>query len=439
MSAPTGGVFDGLFAEFGWDRLSPASSAEKKAAFAALLAAEGGPPAELRVVKVLGTNGKGSVAAMLEACLREDGLRTGLFTSPHLERVTERIRVGGAELDGEWERHVRDLLPLLRRFRAEHGPRLAPTFFQTLLLTALRAFREARTEVAVVEAGVGGVTDITSVLPDVLAVITSVGWDHEDRLGRSLEEIALNKAGGASDGSTLVLGPGVPAPARAAIHAVHGARLARIVEAAGDTVRLVERGKAGLVAHVRMGGAWRSVRLPLPGAFQLENLATAAAALNEMSRLGLVRSSACLRGVEAVRWPGRFEHRPGPPEVVLDAAHNEHAMRALCDSLQAWFPDRARLLVFGASQGKAVHRYAPTLGRIAGAAWIVDGFHHAVPRAELEAEIGAYVPVAGACARVDDALDAAFARAGETGALVVVAGSVFLVGKAREALRARGI
>jgi dihydrofolate synthase/folylpolyglutamate synthase len=391
------------------------------------------------MVKVLGTNGKGSVSAMLEACLRLEGLRTGLFTSPHLERVTERIRVGGAEItEVDLDRHVTALLPLLRQAAAENGPQRAPTFFQVLLLAALRAFGEARTEVAVVEAGVGGATDITSVLADVLSVITSVGWDHEERLGSSLDAIALTKAAGAADGSTLVLGSGVPVPARAAIHAEHGGRLARIVDAPSDGVRMVGAGAVGILAEVRIEEAWRPVRLPLIGTYQLENLGTTVTTLQELLRMRVVRSLESLRGVESVRWPGRFEVRPGQPDLVLDVAHNEHALRALRDSLDAWFPGRPRLLVFGASREKAVHRIAPLLGEVAGSAWVVDDFHHAIPRAELAAEIGAHLRVEGICARVDDALDAALACATRTGALVVVAGSVFLVGAARAALPARG-
>lgn len=436
MSSALGGGLDALSGELGWDLPSPASTAEKKSAFAALLVADGGPPPRLVVVKMLGTNGKGSVASMLEACLRADGRRTGLFTSPHLERVTERIRIDGAEL-ADFELYARDVLPLLRHFRAEHGARLTPTFFQTLLLIALRAFRAAGVEVAVVEAGVGGMTDITSVLPDVLSVITSVGWDHEDRLGSSLEEIALNKAGGAADGSTLVLGVGVPAPVRAAIRAEHGARLARIADAWGREARLIDAGPAETVAELAVGGEWHRVRLPLGGTFQVENLATLAVTLGELLRLRVARSAHCVRGAEEVRWPGRFEYRPGSPDVLLDVAHNEHAMRALLDSLRARFPDRPRLLVCGASQGKAVHRYARVLGEIADAAWVVDDFHHALGAAELTAQIAPYIPVEGTFCRVEQALDAAFVRAVQTSSLVVVAGSVFLVGEARSVLRER--
>lgn len=441
MTRGLGFALDRLAAELGWGAPTGAAPRVKRAVFARLLrTAIGEFPSDLRVVKVFGTNGKGSTAAMLAGALGAAGLRTGLFTSPHLERVTERIGVCGRELaPEELDARVRALRPLLLDFQARNPPEQAPTFFQTMLLAAVHAFADHRVEVAIVEAGIGGASDLTAELPGPLSIITSVGLDHAERLGGSLARIGLDKAAGAADGSVLVLGPGVPPAVRARIHAVERERLSRISDAL-EPAAAVSDPRGPRVSCVHIFGTPRLVRPALAGAFQLENLATAARSLEELAGLGVCRPDgvdAWVKGLEEAAWPGRFEYFPDRG-VLVDAAHNEHALRALAHAVRLEFGDRPRLLVFGTSREKDLASMLPHLRAISPLAFLVDGFHHAIPRKELENRVTPALRVEGSFDSAEAALAAARARAGTSGELVVATGSVFLAGQVRSRLGGAG-
>jgi dihydrofolate synthase/folylpolyglutamate synthase len=373
----------------------------------------GHPERAYEVVHVAGTNGKGSACAMVEAAARAGGRSVGLYTSPHLCRVAERIRVGGEPVaDGPFA----DLLTRV----LDGAPDLS--FFETLTLAAFVAFQEARVEVGILEVGLGGRLDATNVVERPrAAAVTRIAMDHADRLGPTLVDIAREKAGIAKAGVPMFLGP-MSAEVRAAIDAVAAERGATTIDAA-DPATLA------LLARTHLG---------LPGAHQADN---AAVAVRLAQALG-VGDEAIARGLGETRWAGRLERiaataatrssrRPDGP-YLLDAAHNVDGVEALARYLTEHPDDgrgHGRVLVFGAladkEWGPMIDRLAPLFP--AGRVYVApQGRAPASPAAIAERHPGEVASsVAEACA-----LARARAGAGE----VVVAGSIFLVGEARAGL-----
>jgi|SRR5580692_963021 dihydrofolate synthase/folylpolyglutamate synthase len=360
----------------------------------------GHPERAFEAVHVAGTNGKGSACAMVEGALRAGGRRVGLYTSPHLCRVGERIRVDGVPIDDA------ALAELLERV-LDGAPDLS--FFETLTLAAFVAFREAKVDVGVVEVGLGGRLDATNVLERPRATaITRIALDHVDRLGPTLVDIAREKAGIAKTGVPMFLGP-MTGEVRAAIDEVAAARGATTVDAA-DPATMAVASRA---------------ELALAGAHQIVN---AAIAVRLAKALGIAEA-AIARGLHDTRWPGRLERieRPEGP-YLLDAAHNPDGIEALARHL-ADHPAEGRTLVFGALGDKAwtsmIDRLAPLFP--AGRVYVApQGRAPAAPDA-----IAARHPGRTA-ASVKEACAAARALAGTRE--VVVAGSIFLVGEARAGL-----
>jgi dihydrofolate synthase/folylpolyglutamate synthase len=282
------------------------------------------PPAA-RTIIVAGTNGKGSTVACLEALLRALGLRAGAFTSPHLIRYHERIRVDGAEAtDAE----------LIAAFEAIETARGATTltFFEFNALAALLVFRARRVDVAVLEVGLGGRLDAVNIVDAEAAIVCSIGLDHADWLGTDIEAIGREKAGVFRNGSIAVLADPDMTPAVAAEAQRIGAQP---VVAGRDYIWQLEAGEK----HWHFAsGALRLADLPLPALPGSRQIANAAAALVTLQRMGLLRdthTTQVARALSSLRLPGRFQVVPGRVEWILDVAHNEPAARTLAQNLAA--------------------------------------------------------------------------------------------------------
>jgi dihydrofolate synthase/folylpolyglutamate synthase len=303
-------------------------------------------------VLVGGTNGKGSVAAMLESMVRAHGLRSGLFTSPHLVRPNERIRLDGEDI-GTSRLHASLLRTRERIVEALERGLLGvhPSFFEVITATALAVFRDAGVEAAVLEVGLGGRLDATNAVEPVVSVVVTVDYDHTDRLGTTLGLIAAEKAAIARRGRVLVSGvehdEARTVLSRTALEKgaalVEARRVARLEPLGPDrfSLRTEER------AYPDLGPA-------LPGAHQRENARVAVVAFEALAReVGVVPDPARVReGLAAVRWPGRLQWVPGSPPLLLDGAHNPAGARALARHLGSLRPARRAALLFGATQGK---------------------------------------------------------------------------------------
>jgi len=291
-----------------------------------LLSALGHPERRFPSVHIAGTNGKGSTAAILSTVLSAHGLRTGLYTSPHLSSVTERFRLNGKEIPTE---RLAEIFSRIRETVERLG--IPVTYFEITTAAAFLYFAEEAVDLAVIECGLGGRLDATNVLHPLAAVITTVARDHTAYLGRTLRAIAAEKAGILKPGVPAVAGK-LPPPAREVI--------LRRAQGLGSSLYLfgrdfrLRRGRSGLSFY---GRRWRLSRLTLAlsGDFQRYNLALALATLEVLEDLGHFRlKEARLReGLSSVRWPGRFEYFPVGPGVLLDGAHNEEGLRALLRSL----------------------------------------------------------------------------------------------------------
>jgi len=396
----------------------------------ALLAAVGDPHEGIPAVHIAGTNGKGSVAAMLSAVLRCAGLRVGTYTSPHLVELRERIQLDGACVD---EDHLSAAVDALRR-GIRNMPD-SPSYFEALTAAAFSIFAVEAVDIAVVEVGMGGRFDATNVADACLSVLTNISVDHTDYLGETTEEIAWEKAGIAKAGVPFVLGRELGGTSRAIVEAECARRGAPLRHGTAS-VATVHGDWSGTTFHV--DGSWLAgaVHLPLVGSFQESNLHVAITALEALADAGWdIPSERVGEGLSEVRWPGRAEVIRERPRVLLDAAHNAAGAAALVETVCALEPvQERRSLLLGVLRDKDVdaitRALAPAFPHIIATA---SSSARALPASDLAScleRIGASVAVSGTVAQgVGAALDRL--RPEE---LLVVSGSVTVVGEARDRL-----
>ena len=393
----------------------------------ALLEALGSPQAGGAFAHVAGTNGKGSVCAMIESGLRAAGLRTGLYTSPHLAEPTERIRIGGEPVSREqFTAAFERVHAAAERLMAAGALEAHPTYFETVTAMAFLLFRDLRVELAVIEVGLGGRLDATNVIVPRVAVITAIDFDHEVFLGRGIENIAGEKAG--------ILKPGVPAVFSSQRKEAE-ATLANAAAAAGITPVRTSEWRVEDLRIDAHGSCFRAtgpldieVECPLAGAHQVDNALTAVAALHA---LGIPRD-AIRAGIRSTSWPGRLERVSDKPEIVLDGAHNPAGARALAAHIERFYKGRRVWLVYGAMRDKAVAEMAAILFPLADELVLTAPAQARAVRPEIIAELADH-PRARTAATVREAV-ALVEREAAPGDAVFLSGSLFLVAEARALL-----
>jgi dihydrofolate synthase/folylpolyglutamate synthase len=404
----------------------------------AMLEMLGRPDRAYPVIHVAGTNGKGSVAAMLDGVLRAAGMRVGLFTSPHLVRPSERIRIDGVDLD---ERRfdaalfeMRDVLEPARRDGTLHSH---PSFFEVMTATALQEFRRESVDVAVLEVGLGGRLDATNAADTDLSVIVTVDLDHTKSLGGTVEEIAFEKAGIIRAGVPVVTAVGRP-EALGIIRAIAGRRGAPWID--GLAAATIEPHTDGSFAVVTAARRYDDLRPSLAGRHQWDNARLAIVALETIapSLPRAVTPEAVVRGLARTRWPGRLQWIDGNPRMLLDGAHNPAGIAALVGHLTDHPVLPRPVLLFGTTREKDLDRVlGPLLPHVDG---IVAG-QAGIDRAMDPAVIVAWARerVSWIVAETDPATALARARlrAGDSGT-VLVTGSLYLVGDILTVLDAKG-
>ncbi len=406
----------------------------------ALVASLGHPECAFRSVHIAGTNGKGSVTAIVDAALRAAGHRSARYTSPHLIDLSERFVVDGRPID----RQV--LLETVSRLR-DHVDRLLttgalsaqPTFFEVTTAAALDFFARSGVEIAVIEVGLGGRLDATNVITPEVTAITSIAFDHEKYLGRTLAAIASEKAGIIKSGVPVVIGE-VDAEAHAAIEGIARERNAPIIRAT-DGVALQRVGRlSGEVTRIRLQTPARDygeIAISLRGAHQIGNALVAVRLLELLDERGLrVSAQAIVQGLTDVSWPGRLEHRrvDGEREMILDAAHNPAGAAALAAYLRETFDEKLPL-VFGAMRDKDVPRMFEALLPAVSAVVLT----RAISRRSADPDVLAQQASASAPqlpAVVRPVLSDALATAWDLSPRIVVAGSIFLLGDVMKGISA---
>jgi dihydrofolate synthase/folylpolyglutamate synthase len=315
------------------------------------------PHRRLRAVHIAGTKGKGSVCAMLDACLRAAGHRVGLYTKPHLVNLAERTRIDGREIPAA---RLLEYIERLRSIYERAG--LALTFFEFTVAMMFLYFAEENVDIAVIETGLGGRLDSTNVIHPLLSVITPIGFDHVEYLGYTIAAIAAEKGG--------IIKPEVPV--------VVGARepdarvtLTSIAQQRHSPVRMIERDffytphpREHRLDYQGLGLSLDGVEVALKGPFQQENAAVALAAIDGLRALGWrIDEPAIRRGLGEVQWPGRFDMVSERPAVVLDCAHNALSIAALLETIEVELGRDVRpRLVFGCLEDKDWERMAELLG-----------------------------------------------------------------------------
>ena len=383
-----------------------------------LLAALGDPHKRFPSVQIAGTNGKGSTAVMLESICREAGIRVGLFTSPHLISITERIRIDGREItEDEFARLTEQVKQTAEALVQRGELQTLPTFFEHLTAIALLAFREANVELAILETGFGGRLDSTTAAGAQIVAITPIAMDHEEYLGQTLAEIAAEKA--------AIIRPGV----RAIIATQEDETMSVIsarCEEVGVTPRLV-------LAH-----QYENVKLGLRGRHQVANAATAIALAEALRENEFtISNEAIVSGLENAKHPGRLEFWEGKPPILFDGAHNPAAAQALREYLDE-FVHQPITMIFGAMRDKRLRDIAAILFPVASKVILTELDN---PRAATAGDLRTACPedfgqrdLHGARS-VTEALQVALEVTGPDG-LILVTGSLYLVGAAQEELRA---
>ena len=375
----------------------------------AVLAALGNPEKAYRVVHVAGTNGKGSTSAMIAAGLRAAGVRTGLFTSPHLVEPTERIQIDGIPVTQAQFSRVFDVV---HEAAGSLDLDAHPSYFETVAAMAFWLFRELNVQTAVIEVGLGGRLDATNIIEPALTVITPIDMDHQVFLGETIEAIASEKAG--------ILKRGVPAvfarqrPEAATVLDAKAAELGIPVKRAADfEIRDLEIDARG--------SRFSGIECPLAGEHQVDNAVTAALALETLG--------VSPKGIAETRWPGRLEHISPNPDILLDGAHNPAGVRALIRYLERFYPDRKRWIIFGAMRDKSVAEMAEILFPLADELVLTAADS---PRSMPPQELAALVGRGRAVANLGAALQLV-AREAEADDAIIITGSLFLLGEARAA------
>jgi len=388
-----------------------------------ILAELGHPERAWKSIHIGGTNGKGSVAAMVERGLRAAGLRTGRYTSPHLDRIEERVAIDGQAIDrATFTAVTTDVFDAVDRLLAGSvaGRSLGdgrPTFFEVSTAIAFEIFRRASVDVAVVEVGLGGRFDATNVLTPEITAITSIAFDHERHLGYTLSEIAFEKAGIAKPGVPLVIGR-LPPEAAARIAKVAREVDAPIVDAHATTT----------------DRKYPPLTLALAGRHQLENAAVAVAILERWSNtVSHLPTEAIVTGLTQCEWPARLEWLRVPPngELLIDAAHNPAGAAALASYLQDTGSPKLPI-VFAAMADKDLPRMIAALAPAA-SSFIATTVPHARARTadQLAAEIRRMISVPVESA---DSPVAAVSRALELSRRAVACGSIYMIGPLRARL-----
>ncbi len=384
----------------------------------------GSPERELSVLHVGGTNGKGSTAAIAQSVLSAHGLRVGLYTSPHLSDFRERIRIGPERIDAK---SVVDLVEETRRRTA--GSAVELTFFEFVTVMAFLHFARQRVDAAVIEVGLGGRLDATNVVTPRAAIVTTIGLDHERYLGSTITAIAAEKGGIFKSGVPAVIGR-VESEALAVLEGIAAQRKSPAIvlgrdffaEASTDGFRYTGRRTIP------------DLRLALRGSFQLDNAAVALAGLEAGGWLAALSDEEVRQGMTEVQWPGRLEVMGEQPQVWLDGAHNPAGAAALAREIPALAAGRRVHLVFGVLEDK---RWDLMAERLAGV--VTDATLVPVPerRSEDPSRVAEafrrFIPTVTAVSGTA-AVDRLLADPSNRDAIVLVAGSLFLVGEVREHL-----
>ena len=401
----------------------------------------GRPERAFPSIHIAGTNGKGSTAAFVESILRRAGFRTGLNTSPHLERINERIQVNGEQISDELFAEIFTRIgAVIEELLAAGTLKAHPTYFECVTAIAFEAFARERVDFAVVEVGLGGRLDATNILVPVVSVITKIDFDHENFLGHSLGEIAGEKAGILKERVTAVI-----ARQLGEVREVLLSRAAALqcpVAEMGQAFRVEEEsvveGCVRATVVEKSSGTQFTIAPQLAGRFQLENALNALGCARVLQAKGYkITDTDIEEGIALARWPGRIEKLQSRPDVYLDGAHNPGAARELARFLEENFRGRRIYMLYAAMRDKAVDEVTGVLFPHAYEVVFTEArTPRAISVAHLEEIAGHHAVRYSLVTDAEQALELALGKARAEDAIFVT-GSLYLVGQVRAAWKAR--
>lgn len=382
------------------------------------------PQKELKFIHIAGTNGKGSTAAMLSSILEEAGYRVGLYTSPFINRFNERMQVNHQPIPDEE-------LAALTEYVRPYADAMAdsPTEFELITALAMVWFARQKCDIVVLEVGMGGELDSTNIIdvPEA-AVIAAMGMDHVKELGPTMADIARAKAGIIKEGGRVVSYGGNP-EADEVIAAVCRARNASLCQ---PDFSAIVPGDFSLEGQTFSYKGWRGLRIPLVGAYQMNNAAVVLETVEVLRQWGWIISDEAVRqGLADTRWPARFEVLRRDPVFIVDGGHNPHGIRATAESLRRLFPGRKITFVTGVMADKDVEHILGLIVPLADQFFTVRPDNpRAMDAGELAARIEAMGAKATACASVRDGVDRAIQAEGPHGVACAL-GSLYMSGEVR--------
>ncbi len=389
----------------------------------------GNPQQRFSCIHVAGTNGKGSIASALTAILHQAGYNVGLYTSPHLVRFNERIRINDCEIGDNEVVAAYDAVKA-----AHHGTREA-TFFEYATAMAFYAFARAGVDWAVIETGMGGRLDATNIVRPEITVISNISMEHRDYLGHSIAAIAGEKAGIIKENTPVVTGARQKA-AIGKIRRVAGEKNAPFYRL-GEHFRVRRNRGAQGFAYYGLSHRWKNMHTRLTGSYQVDNAAQVLAACEILMEKTAIDASAISTGLKAHNWPGRLEMLPTTPPILIDGAHNLMAARHLAAFLREQMAERRITLVAGILDDKPyrsmLRAILPCCSR---AVFTRPQIDRSLPAQTLCRAAGPYIRHTEVIADVAEAVSHAYDTT-PPGDLVCIAGSLYLVGEAKQALAAR--
>lgn len=391
-----------------------------------ILNAIGNPHREIQAIHIGGTNGKGSTAAMMHSILRKEGYRVGLYTSPHLIRFTERIKVNGGEIE---EGEVAALTEWMKREVEAAGISPPFTFFDFTTAMALHYFNQKLVDMAILEVGLGGRLDSTNVVDPLISIITNIAKDHEAYLGKTILKIAKEKAGIIKKGKPLITGATQP-------QVLH--LFSKVCQGKGSPYFRIgkefhyARGENGDFDYEGINRKLWGIHLNLKGLHQVINAATALGAMEVLEELGYrVSTEAMVDGLREVDWPGRLEMVSSSPRVILDGAHNPAGVLALKESLKKEFQYQRLILLIGIMKDKDIQSMLHLLAPMADTIILTQPHtERATPPSSLKKALGQNGKKAEIAENLQEAIERGLSLTREED-LLCITGSLYTVGEAR--------
>ena len=388
----------------------------------------GNPHHAFTCMHIAGTNGKGSIASALANILYHAGWTVGLYTSPHLVRFNERIRINNEEISDE------GVVAAYEAVRSAHHGHREATFFEYTTAMALHAFKQAQVDWAVIETGMGGRLDATNIVTPEIAVISNINMEHREYLGHTIKAIAGEKAGIIKPGRPVITG----ARQKRALAEIrrtaemHAAPFYRL----GEHFRVRRRPAAGDFTYFGVNHVWPGMKTRLTGSYQVDNAAIVLAACELLMEAGALDPDAVQKGLQSHQWPGRLEMIPTEPPILIDGAHNLMAARHLAAFLREQMANREITLVIGILDDKPspamLQSLVPLCHRVI---FTRPQIERSLPADTLYESARPLLRRGEIIENVADALSHAYDTTGP-GGLVCVAGSLYVVGEAKQALAA---